>query len=213
VAELLDEFGFAAASEPLTLTLIEERPPPPTATPPPTPTSTPEPLAVLPDIPDSLSPLRQPWPWLAAAVLLTLLGWFRRRRRRLAAEPVVRGEELLPPVPDDLPDPTPLAAYLQPWSGQGSGSGLPVLLPDNLSLGRETAVADLIFPDPSVSRLHARIIRQDDTYWLYDEGSAEGTFHNYKRLGLSPERLQDGDRIDLGRVQLRFYLRPADEEE
>lgn len=212
VAELLDEFGFAAASDPLTMMVVEERPLPPTPTPEPSPTPTPEPLAALPDIPDSLNPLRQPWPWLLFAALLALL-WWRWRRRRLTAEPELTIEPMIEPPVEDSPTLVPLVPYLQPWSGEAGGTSLLALPGDNVSLGRETAVADLIFPDPGVSRLHARIIRQGDDYWLYDEGSAEGTFHNYQRLGLSPAQLQDGDQIGLGRVQLRFYLRPATDEE
>jgi hypothetical protein len=211
LAELLDEFGFAAASEPLTVRVVEERPLPPTPTPEPSPTPTPEPAAVLPDIPDSLNPLQQPWPWLLFTALLALLWWRWRRRQRATPEPVA--EPIIEPPQDEAPDVTPLVAYLQPWSGEAGRIGSMALLADNVSLGRDADSADLIFPDSGVSRLHARIIRQNDAYWLYDEGSAEGTFHNYQRLGLSPAPLQDGDQIGLGRVQLRFYLRPMDEEE
>jgi predicted component of type VI protein secretion system len=69
---------------------------------------------------------------------------------------------------------------------------------------------DIVFSDRSVSRLHARIRRRDNGYWLYDEGSSEGTELNYERLGLAPRSLNDGDQIHLGRVQLRFRLLPAE---
>lgn len=213
LAELLDDFGFAAASEPVTVQVVEERPLPPTPTPEPSPTPMPEPATVLPDIPDSLNPLQQPWPWLLFAALLALLWWHWRRRQRQRATPEPIAEPIIEPPQDEAPDTTPLVAYLQPWSGEAGRIGSMALLADNVSLGRDGDSADLIFPDPSVSRLHARIIRQNDAYWLYDEGSAEGTFHNYHRLGLAPAPLQDGDQIGLGRVQLRFYLRPMDEEE
>jgi pSer/pThr/pTyr-binding forkhead associated (FHA) protein len=83
-----------------------------------------------------------------------------------------------------------------------------ILDQDNMAIGRDYVVAQIVFGDSSVARLHARIRRRNGRYWLYDEGSASGTFLNHDRLGLSPRQLQDGDEIRLGRVLLRFQLRP-----
>ena len=180
---------------------------PPTATPLPTavPTSTP----AAPAIPGADLVLT---PWLAAVLVLGLLvaGWWGWRRRVRAA-PAGQPE---PPVPDSPaiappPEPEQVMAVLEPFLGDVGAAGLIVLTRDNTSIGRDTAVADLVLADASVARLHARILRQGDAYWLYDEGSAAGTFHNYGRVGLAPQRLQDGDQIGLGRVQLHFRLRPA----
>ena len=77
-----------------------------------------------------------------------------------------------------------------------------------MAIGRDLEVAQIVFGDSSVARLHARIRRRNGRYWLYDEGSASGTFLNHDGLGLSPRQLQDGDEIRLGRVLLRFQLRP-----
>ena len=212
LAELLDDFGFAAASDPVMVQVVEERPLPPTPTPEPSPTPTPEPLAILPAIPEQLDPVRQPWLWGVLAVgVITAVYLLRRRRQPQPPEPAPEA----PPEPpaEDAPAAIPLVPTLELWSGELAGIGRLALPGDNVSLGRDPDAADLLFDDPSVARLHARILRQNDAYWLYDEGSASGTFHNYQRLGLAPARLQDGDQIGLGRVQLRFYLRPMDEEE
>ena len=84
---------------------------------------------------------------------------------------------------------------------------------DNMAIGRDLEVAQIVFGDSSVSRLHARIRKRNGRYWLYDEGSASGTFLNHDRLGLSPKQLKDGDEIRLGRLLLRFQLRPPTSEE
>ncbi|NJN55394.1 MAG: FHA domain-containing protein [Anaerolineae bacterium] len=66
--------------------------------------------------------------------------------------------------------------------------------------------------DRSVSPLHARVRWRNGRHWLYDEGSENGVFLNYARLGLSPRPLADGDLIQLGRVSLRAQLRPPGSE-
>jgi predicted component of type VI protein secretion system len=91
------------------------------------------------------------------------------------------------------------------------GTATPIELPgDHVTLGREAEAVDVVVDGPGVSRLHARIRRDDaGAYWLYDEGSAAGTFLNYEQLGLAPRPLQHGDVVQLGRVTLRFRLELA----
>lgn len=79
---------------------------------------------------------------------------------------------------------------------------------DNVTIGRDTRAAQIALPDATVSRFHARIRWRNGAYWLYDEGSERGTYLNFERLGLAPRRLHDGDEIQIGRVRLRFRLRP-----
>ncbi|MCA9873691.1 MAG: FHA domain-containing protein [Anaerolineales bacterium] len=209
--EITDELGFIVTSAPAIVEVVEERPSPPTATPLPTamPTSTP---VVQPVPVEAL--IVSPWLWLtlAAALVAALWLWLRQRRAAKAAAATVPEEPAAPdhpPEEDSSPAAEPLVAALEPFLGEVGAAGLIVLTQANTSIGRDTAVADLVLADASVARLHARIIRQDGSYWLYDEGSAAGTFHNYSRVGLAPQPLQDGDQIGLGRVQLHFRLRPA----
>jgi hypothetical protein len=77
-----------------------------------------------------------------------------------------------------------------------------------LTLGRDSALAETVFPDRSVSRLHARLVHENGVYRLYDAGSTAGTWLNYALIatGAGPE-LRHGDLIHLGRVQLRFKRR------
>ena len=53
--------------------------------------------------------------------------------------------------------------------------------------------------DQSISRLHARIIKETDGYYLEDMNSTNGTFKN--GLQLQPyerRKLEEGDEITLG---------------
>ncbi|HWK27085.1 MAG TPA: FHA domain-containing protein [Solirubrobacter sp.] len=68
-------------------------------------------------------------------------------------------------------------------------------------IGRSVS-ADVEIDEPTVSRRHALIVRQDGQTFLLDDGSRNGTWHN----GLRIDRvaLQDGDTIHLGAVTLRY---------
>ncbi len=210
VVQVTDELGFTTSSVPLTVQVREERPLPPT----PTPAPTAVPAAPTPVIPVTIVGRLAgfSWAWLTLPVIVLLLAALFWRRRRPATtpqaeEPPLSAVEALPATPA-----VALVAALERPTGR------PIVLHgDNTSLGRESSAADVVFDDALVSRLHARIVRQNGRYWLYDEGSTAGTFHNYQPVGLAPRPLEDGDQIGLGRVQLRFRLRPAaslaDEEE
>ena len=71
-----------------------------------------------------------------------------------------------------------------------------------LELGREPD-NDAMLPDPKVSRHHARIRRDGNRYELADLGSSNGTFVNGERVA-APARLEDGDVIMIGDVELIF---------
>ena len=71
-----------------------------------------------------------------------------------------------------------------------------VTLAEKLSLGREVD-NDVVLLDPKVSRHHAVIQRQDDTYVLNDLGSRNGTFLNGQRL-IAPALLKKEDLISIG---------------
>lgn len=65
--------------------------------------------------------------------------------------------------------------------------------------------ADILQEDSSVSRLHARIVREGDCYYLEDLNSTNGTFKNGLRLAPYEKRkLEEGDDIRCGRLLLVF---------
>jgi hypothetical protein len=73
--------------------------------------------------------------------------------------------------------------------------------------GRDASLAAIVLDDPSVERLHARLVRQaDGEYLLRDQGSVAGTWVNYELVQSEGRRLQHGDLIQLGRVEFRFQL-------
>jgi pilus assembly protein CpaF len=67
---------------------------------------------------------------------------------------------------------------------------------DIYTIGRE-AGNDIIINDAQVSRHHARLTLQADTYLLEDLGSTNGTFVNGRRI-TGPVALSGGDMIGLG---------------
>jgi hypothetical protein len=63
-------------------------------------------------------------------------------------------------------------------------------------------------PDAKVSRRHARIVHRNNIYMIEDLGSTNGTFLNRGRRLLpgSPQVLNDGDEIIVGKTFLRFHI-------
>ncbi len=78
-----------------------------------------------------------------------------------------------------------------------------------LRLGRDAALAEVVFQDRSVSRCHARITEEaEGVFRIYDEGSTSGTWVNFTQVPQGEgQELQPGDVINLGRIQLRFKRR------
>ena len=108
------------------------------------------------------------------------------------------------------PDGPRAAAFLQVVESGGGGAPVPdiELSSPSLSLGRDGAVAEAVFHDRSVSRLHARIVFEDGDFRIFDSGSTSGTWVNFSPVPPdSGQVLQDGDLINLGRVQLRYQSR------
>jgi len=68
-------------------------------------------------------------------------------------------------------------------------------------VGRSLA-AHLRFDDPTVSRRHALIYRDDDGARILDDRSLNGVFRNGERVELA--ELQDGDELAIGRFRLFF---------
>ena len=74
-------------------------------------------------------------------------------------------------------------------------------------LGRDASLSAIVLDDPSVERMHARLIRQaDGDYLLRDQGSVAGTWVNYDLIPSEGRRLRHGDLVQLGRVEFRFQL-------
>lgn len=80
------------------------------------------------------------------------------------------------------------------------------ILSENITLGKSRS-CDVVLPDDSVSRVHAEIQREGDTYRLRDRGSTNGSYVGGARV--TDAYLKPGDVLGVGKVQMRFMPRDA----
>ena len=73
---------------------------------------------------------------------------------------------------------------------------------DRVSIGRHPE-SDIFLDDITVSRRHAEITRQGESFLLTDTGSLNGTYLNRERIESAP--LLSGDEIQVGKYRLLFY--------
>lgn len=72
---------------------------------------------------------------------------------------------------------------------------------------------DLVLDNPYISRYHAEIIRESDSYLLHDLDSTSGTFVNDEKV--DERRLKQGDRLRLGQghgIEFVFHAMSAEEQ-
>lgn len=85
------------------------------------------------------------------------------------------------------------------------GRTLAVLDRSVLTIGKRKGEADVVLEDVSVSRLHARILREKENYYIEDLNSTNGTFKNGLRLQPYEKReLAAEDEVKIGRISLLF---------
>ncbi len=87
-------------------------------------------------------------------------------------------------------------------TGLKSGTDIP-LIEDTMVLGRLPS-CDIVLPDHTVSRHHARILRRQDGFYLEDLQSRNGTYVNGQRITNSV-LLRDRDQIQLYDISLTFH--------
>lgn len=98
-------------------------------------------------------------------------------------------------------------AHLEVWTQVGAR--LVPLEADDVSVGRaDTNDVSLAF-DPTVSRLHAVIVRYRGGWCLRDVGSANGTELNGRRV-LGEQLLRPGDEIRVGATRIVFRATGTD---
>jgi pSer/pThr/pTyr-binding forkhead associated (FHA) protein len=93
-------------------------------------------------------------------------------------------------------------SWLRVEAGFRSGREL-ILSKAELTIGRAESCDIGLFGDPGVEKLHARLIRRGNAYFVQDAGTPAGTFVNDRRV-TDETPLRDGDAIRLGRCVLRF---------
>ncbi|MFT4298134.1 MAG: FHA domain-containing protein [Aeromicrobium sp.] len=98
------------------------------------------------------------------------------------------------------------AAMLLVQRGPDAGARF-LLDADEITVGRHPA-SDIFLDDISVSRRHATLRRQGDTFVVSDKGSLNGTYVNRDRI----ERdiaLSGGDEVQFGKFRLLFFQAAA----
>lgn len=102
---------------------------------------------------------------------------------------------------EESPDPAAMIHYLYSPEGKRLAS----LETASLSIGKKKGEVDLVLNDLSVSRMHARIIKEGLEIYLEDLNSTNGTFKNGLRLEPYERRkLEAEDEIKCGNVTLIF---------
>lgn len=140
----------------------------------------------------------------ASLVSLGRRGTLPIPRRTIPAEvePAPKRPALRREPPEGPPE-----AFLRPADPERSGlSPIPLTGIDHI-VGTDPSLAAAPIQDPSVDRLHARLIRQaDGSYLLRDQGSIAGTWVNYEPVGEQGIRIQHGDIVHFGGAEFRFEM-------
>jgi adenylate cyclase len=89
--------------------------------------------------------------------------------------------------------------------------GKEVQIEEELTIGRKDSNS-LVIEENTISKRHAVIKKLDNTYYLVDVGSTNGTFLNHKKISV-PTPLENSDLIQLGNVQLVFNTKNEEEED
>ena len=75
----------------------------------------------------------------------------------------------------------------------------------NLLIGKYKEKVDLYLDDDSVSRMHARVLKDQNHYYLEDENSTNGTYcANVRLQPYERKKLEPGDELRIGNISLYF---------
>ena len=152
-------------------------------------------------------------PHIEAAILKALQKDPRRRFRDVRHLATAIGYKPSPVIPAPTPHPgVPEGLRVAPRPSSAQASARLRILDGPLrnrtiSLSQGGVVLlgrALVNPqDPQISRKHARVISLGEQFWIQDDGSTNGTFHNRLRVE-TKALLSPGDEIRLGQTVLRF---------
>src|SRR5262249_53169910 len=85
----------------------------------------------------------------------------------------------------------------------GPGFGAPIEITKDVLVGRDAA-CDVVVPDGSVSRRHARLEWRGDNWAIVDQASANGTFLDSQRI--AEAGLRHGQELRLGGVPFKVLI-------
>jgi hypothetical protein len=93
-------------------------------------------------------------------------------------------------------------AWLKVESGFRPGREL-IVSKSETTIGRSESCDVGLFGDPSIEKVHARVVLHGHHYLLADGGTQAGTYLNDQRIA-QPSPLRSGDRIRVGNSVVRF---------
>jgi pSer/pThr/pTyr-binding forkhead associated (FHA) protein len=91
---------------------------------------------------------------------------------------------------------------------RGPKAGSRFLLDRELTTAGRHPDSDIFLDDVTVSRRHAQMRREDDSYFVSDAGSLNGTYVNRERIDGEVE-LHNRDEVQVGKFKLVYYFRAA----
>lgn len=225
--QVVDELGLEGQGSPLPMNVIVEGMAPEEAPVEVAPTAAPEDVEepITEGVAQNLSLLTIVVAFLAlfAAVAVLIVAVTLMRRRQSAAAPVAQAAPAVPQAAPADHDATQVimpafaakrdaTAYFEPLENAPDHHGTIPISGESVTIGRDAKLAEIVFADKSVSRLHARIMQSGGGFRLYDEGSASGTYVNYEQVGLTPQVLNNNDDVHIGRVHLRFHVSAVEDD-
>jgi hypothetical protein len=165
---------------------------------------------------------------LAAAVaagvfLAVMVNLHRMRAVRAGGALIFPGESSVPEKPAEKlrkrmrrigraiqnSSPPPAEVYAVLEKTGGAGGTIEITAPDVI-VGRDPQSAGIVLDDPSVSPRHGRIVRMGDGRpWVFDMGSAAGSWKNFEEIPPEGASLREGDRLNFGRAAFRVRLKPS----
>lgn len=108
-------------------------------------------------------------------------------------------EEGALPSLDDLPEGMGMLVVRR-----GPNAGSSYLLDTDVTTAGRHPDSNIFLDDITVSRRHARFVREDEGYRVADIGSLNGTYVNRERVEEAP--LRNGDEVQIGRYRLAFLV-------
>ncbi len=121
--------------------------------------------------------------------------------RQRKTEPKYISEEEYQEEEEELPQSHPVKLL---YLGQGEGQDF-FLGEKRFLVGAEEEIVDGFIDSPAAERLHARIEKREDGYYIEDMNSRNGTMVNGETLVYKkPRKLEEGDRITFADVSYRF---------
>jgi hypothetical protein len=122
------------------------------------------------------------------------------------------GEQTMSYTPEDLTEDPGAAVDALGEKGpalvvrSGGGRAGETFFPsgERTQIGRSPE-CEVFLDDVTVSRRHAELVRDGDTYTITDLGSLNGTFVNRKRI--ESAELEDDDEVQIGKYRLTFLRR------